>query len=141
MNPIKKLYQKLLGSSGKPEETAKDDNDLNPDEDSTCYLFFEVENEGIIKMSSYWDGTAWSISCFSELLFALCSGRMTANIFEFLNDQCAEENNEVFLEIVTQYTKLLESGIKDLSQYSPEGSPLVKPSEISKKNVNPFDIN
>ena len=148
MNPIKKFYQKLLGSSDKKQEEAPehveedDDTGLEPSENCPCYLFFEVDTEGIIKMSCYWDGSAYSIDSFSELLFNLCNGKMTGNIFEFLNHECGEESMDVFLEIVSKYSGLLEEDIQNLSQnpHSEGSHPVVKPSDIAKKNSNPFDL-
>ena len=56
MNPIKKFYQKLLGSSDKKQdETSQntgEENDigLEPAENCPCYLFFEVDTEGIFNV-------------------------------------------------------------------------------------------
>ena len=148
MNPIKKLYQKLLGSSdkrqGETSENIKGEKlkDRPSEEDCPCYLFFEVDTEGVIKMHCYWDGTEYSIDSFSELLFNLCTGKMIGNIFEFLNNECGEENADVFLAIVNRYSHLLEESMYEFSQniHSGDGQPVVKPSDIAKKNSNPFDV-
>ena len=66
---------------------------------------------------------------------------MTGNIFQFLESECDEENYEVFLAIVAEYTRLLEVGLKDIKNNGQEiDSPIVKPSDLSKKNINPFEI-
>ena len=143
MNPIKKLYQKLLGSSDKEpevEETESQADELS-DGEAPCYLFFEVDNDGIVKMSCYWDGTEFSLAAFTELLYNLCTGGMTGNIFEFLETECEEENYEVFLAIVAEYTRLLEAGLKDIKNEGQQrDNPIVRPSDLSKKNINPFEI-
>ena len=144
MNPIKKLYQKLLGSSDEAledEETESQADELS-DGESPCYLFFEVDDDGIINMSCYWDGTEFSLSAFTELLYNLCTGQMTGNIFQFLETECNEENYEIFLTIVAGYTKLLETGLKDIETNGQEqpDNPIVRPSDLSKKNINPFEM-
>ena len=145
MNPIKKLYQKLLGSSDNKEESvAKDEEELilNIDKDSSCYLLFEVDPEGIVKMSSYWDGSEASIYAFTELLFNLSNGKMSENIFEFLERECEEDNYTVFLQIVAIYSQLLQAGLEELSGFENirKDLPVVKPSDLSKNNANPFDM-
>ena len=148
MNPIKKLYQKLLGSSDKESEIEEPEieepqgkEDELSDSESPCYLFFEVDDDGIVKMSCYWDGTEFSLAAFTELLYNLCTGAMTGNIFEFLETECEEENYEVFLAIVAEYTRLLQAGLKDIKNKGQEtDSPIVRPSALSKKNINPFEI-
>ena len=150
MNPIKKLYQKLLGSSddevetedeeAEAEETQGKEDELS-DGESPCYLFFEVDDDGVVKMSCYWDGSEFSLVAFTELLYNLCTGQMTGNIFQFWESECDEENYEVFLAIVAEYTRLLEVGLKDIKNNGQEiDSPIVKPSDLSKKNINPFEI-
>ena len=146
MNPIKKFYRKLLGSSDDENQVDKEGNaeatkdTLNGD--ATCCLYFEVDEDGIINMSCYWDGTEFSTSSFTKLLFNLCAGRMTGNIFEFLARECEENDDDIFYKIVSGYTSLLESGIDDASSM-PEGHKkdklIVKPSDVAKKNVNPFE--
>ena len=96
MNPIKKLYQKLLGSSddevqtedeeAEAEETQGKEDELS-DGESPCYLFFEVDDDGVVKMSCYWDGSEFSLAAFTELLYNLCTGEMTGNIFQFLENE------------------------------------------------------
>jgi hypothetical protein len=145
MNPIKKLYQKLLGSSDNKEEpVAKDEEELilHIDKDSSCYLLFEVDPEGIVKMSSYWDGSEASIFAFTELLFNLSNGKMSENIFEFLERECEEDNYTVFLQIVAIYSQLLRTGLEELSGFENirKDLPVVKPSDLSKNNANPFDM-
>ena len=100
MNPIKKLYQKLLGSSDKGEEVeepsdkgeeieepeVKEDFLLEVDPDSSCYLLFEVDQEGIVKMSSYWDGSEVSIFAFSRMYLDGGAGFSDATVkFEVKN--------------------------------------------------------
>ena len=156
MNPIKKLYQKLLGSSDKGEEVeepqdkgeeiedpeVKEDFLLEGDPDSSCYLLFEVDQEGIVKMSSYWDGSEVSIFAFTELLYNLSTGQMAENIFEFLERECSENNYSTFLKIVAVYSQLLKGGLEDLvdSEKKQSQSPVVKPSELSNNDINPFDM-
>ena len=150
MNPIKRLYQKLLGSSddkpvineSKNSENKKIDAAIYPEEDSPCYLYFEVERDGTVKMSSYWDGSEMSVPSFTELLFNLCTGKMTGNVFEFLERECEKNQYEVFLQIVAGYSHLLQLSLEDLPEYTPENKDdlVVRPSDISKKNINPFEI-
>ena len=145
MNPIKKLYQRLLGSSDKQEEPVANEEEelvVHMDADSSCYLVFEVDKEGIIKMSSYWDGSEASIFAFIELLFNLSNGRMSENIFEFLERECEKDNYSVFLQIVAIYSELLQAGLEEISDFENirKDLPVVKPSDLSKNNVNPFDM-
>ena len=150
MNPIKKLYQKLLGSSddevetedeeAEAEETQGKEDELS-DGESPCYLFFEVDDDGVVKMSCYWDGSEFSLAAFTELLYNLCTGEMTGNIFLFLENECSEENYETFLAIVSEYSRLLEAGMKDIkNKHQHMDDPIVRPSDLSKKNTNPFEI-
>jgi hypothetical protein len=145
MNPIKKLYQKLLGSSDDEDQVDEDDVETKKmvlNGNAPCCLYFEVDEGSIINMSCYWDGTESSIDAFTELLFNLCSGKMTGNIFEFLARECEGTDNNVFLQIVSGYTSLLESGLEDLSfphNQSDKDQLIVKPSDLSKKNTNPFE--
>ena len=150
MNPIKKLYQKLLGSSDdeaetedeevETEETQEKEDELS-DGESPCYLFFEVDDDGVVKMSCYWDGSEFSLAAFTELLYNLCTGEMTGNIFQFLENECSEENYETFLAIVSEYSRLLEVGMKDIkNKHQHMDDPIVRPSDLSKKNTNPFEI-
>ena len=149
MSPIKKLYRKLLGSSDKEpeieepetEEPQSKEDELS-DGEAPCYLFFEVDDDGIVKMSCYWDGSEFSLAAFTELLYNLCTGQMTGNIFQFLETECDEENYEVFLAIVAEYTRLLEMGLKDIKTQNKQhlDNPIVRPSDLSKKNINPFEI-
>ena len=143
MNPKKKHYQKLLGSSDEEPEAKEIESQADElsDGESPCYLFFEVDDDGIVKMSCYWDGTEFSLAAFTELLYNLCTGQMTGNIFEFLENECSEDNYEVFLAIVAEYTRLLEVGLKDIQHTGNQSDhPVVKPSDLSKRNMNPFDI-
>ena len=142
MNPIKKLYQKLLGSSDDDQIDITEKRKAFLSEDAPCSLYFEVDKDGIINMSCYWDGTELSIASFTELLFSLCSGKMTGNIFEFLARECEENDNSIFLQIVSGYTSLLESGLDDLPfphGESKKDQIIVKPSDLSKRNINPFE--
>lgn len=155
MNPIRKLYQKLLGSSDKKsvlDESNKPEDEqdvvtnllaINPDEDCPCYIYFEIDRDGTVQMSSYWDGSEMSIPSFTELLFNLCTGKMTGNIFEFLERECEQEQYEIFLQIVAGYTHLLQLGLSDFSEDELEQKDdlVVRPSDISKKNMNPFEVN
>jgi hypothetical protein len=145
MNPIKKFYQRLLGSSDNKEEPIANEEEkliVHIGEDSPCYLLFEVDKEDQIKMSSYWDGSDASIFAFTELLFNLSHGRMSANIFEFLERECEKDNYEVFLQIVAIYSQLLQAGLQELSDFENvrKDLPVVKPSDLSKNNTNPFDM-
>ena len=150
MNPIKKLYQKLLGSSddevetedeeAEAEETQGKEDEIS-DGESPWYLFFEVDDDGVVKMSCYWDGSEFSLAAFTELLYNLCTGEMTGNIFQFLENECSEENYETFLAIVSEYSRLLEAGMKDIkNKHQHMDDTIVRPSDLSKKNTNPFEI-
>ena len=128
-------------SSG--SEDKKTDTAIYPEEDSPCYLYFEVDKTGTIKMSSYWDGSEMSLPSFTELLFNLCTGKMTGNIFEFLERECEKDNYEVFLQIVSGYSHLLQLSLEDFPEYEMRNKDnlVVRPSDISKKNINPFEPN